>query len=123
MAVEDLNDDSFLDILTSFGGGASILYNKTWIPVEEIQFRSKPHMTLYPNPACHGFHLELNSEFPIGTVDLKNAVGQAVFVWENCSLSNFFDLDAVPEGFYCVTVHVAGKSLNKKLCLPTTKTV
>jgi hypothetical protein len=64
-SISDINNDGYLDVITTFPTGVSLLYNNTLVSVNEISSSIHP-INVFPNPVISG-------EINIQTDDFKNS--------------------------------------------------
>ena len=114
MIVNDLNDDSLVDIATTYSFGISILYNSTFIPVEDY-INSNKQFLIYPSRTRDYFIISLQEEVKNGYLEIFNSTGNKIL---SQSLNSNYEKIIVtgwPPQIYFIKISVNGKQYTAKL--------
>ena len=117
MSVEDLNNDSMLDIVTTYGYGASIAYNITLSSVDDIFKNTNQDMIIYPNPSKDIFKIMLNAEILQAQLEIYNAFGEKIYTTTIHQRKETINTRGLPSGIYFVKVSEDGRQYCKELII------
>jgi hypothetical protein len=116
-AIVDLNNDSFLDIVTTYTYGASIAYNNTFTGVFHLLDNRNEEIIIYPTPAINYFNIKIKQSFDSGRLQIFTTEGKIILNQDIKTENVLINSQQLPIGMYLIRFICENKIYSGKLII------